>query len=121
MYITFKELRKSGYLTVDEKLFFYKIYRFFTEKKYAGLVDGDPSMYEYADKIKECGIHYYPGRETEFYLYFYERNWCFVWLHLKVLQNRQIGANFYVDDPELNKNPSVLKEFQIELCKRLGM
>jgi hypothetical protein len=119
MKITFEELRKSNNLLVDEKYLFYKINRIFTEKKYAGLVTNGSWWYEYFDEVNQYKISHYPDRELKFYVYFYKNE--SISLHLKILKNQEIDACFYVDDFELAENPSILKGFQIELCKRLGM
>jgi hypothetical protein len=117
MYISFKELRKSGDLLLGEKYLFYKINRFITEKKYKGLVEkNDPSWYDYFDK--EYKIYYCPSIEPRFYVHFYKNNY-FMALYLEVLKNRQIVGYFDVDDREFAKNPSLIKEFQIEFCKLL--
>jgi hypothetical protein len=120
MKITFEELRKSNNLLVDEKYLFYKINRFLTEKKYTGFVDSNVWWYKYFDKVKNIEILYYPGIEPKFRVYVYNKNYRFTLLYLKVLKNREISAYFEVDDHEFAKNPSVLKDFQIKLCKILG-
>jgi hypothetical protein len=127
MYISFEELRKYDNLLVEEKYVFYKINRIYTEAKYAGLLDSSPSWYryyEYFDKVKEYRISYNPGIEPIFCVYFYKNNYCIALLILKILQNRQIKAYFDIDDDdddESTRNPSLIKDFQIELYKRLRM
>jgi hypothetical protein len=115
MYISFKELKKSGNLLVGEKLLLYKINRFITGKKYAGLAGSGP-LYEYVDRVKDYKISYCPGVEPVFQVHFYKNNPCIVSLYLEVLKNQQIYACFYAN----NLNPSLIKDFLIELCKRLG-
>jgi hypothetical protein len=121
MFVTFEELRNSGNLLLEEKYLFYKINRIFTEGKYKGLYRKIDSLwYDYFDKIEEYRILYNPGIEPRFRVYCYKNNYWFVWLHLEIFKNRQINAYFDVDDHELAKNPFILKNFQIELCERLG-